>query len=69
LKQVPRASYSHIEAFFFFKKFLKDVHMTIYIYIFIKIKEGGKMLFVYLYIDDLIYTRNEIAIFEILKGS
>jgi hypothetical protein len=43
--------------------------MTIYIYIFIKIKEGGKMLFVYLYIDDLIYTRNEIAIFEILKGS
>jgi hypothetical protein len=67
LKQVPRASYSHIEAFFFFKKFLKDVHMTIFF--FIKIKDGGKMLFVCLYIDDLIYTRNERAIFEILKGS
>jgi hypothetical protein len=42
--------------------------MTIYFF-FIKIKDGGKMLFVCLYIDDLIYTRNEIAIFEILKGS
>jgi hypothetical protein len=43
--------------------------MSIWLYFFFKIKDGEKMHFVCLYIDDLIYTRNERAIFEILKGS
>lgn len=37
--------------------------------LFIKIKEGGEMLIVYLYVDDLIFTRNDELTFIEFKNS
>jgi hypothetical protein len=48
-------------------KDLKDVHMSIYF--FVKIKEEGEMLFVCLYVDDLIYIGNDKTMFEKFKRS
>ena len=37
--------------------------------LFIKIGDGGKMLIVCLYVDDLIFTRNDDAMFDKFKKS
>lgn len=58
LKQVPRAWYSHIDVYFLKKGFWKcpyKLHKT---------DNRGKMLMVYLYVYDLIYTGNDRAMFE-----
>lgn len=39
------------------------------IHFFIRIEDEGKMLMVCLYVDDLIYTRNDRAMFENFKES
>ena len=58
LKQAPQAWYSRrIDAYFLKKGFKKCEHT-----LFVKIGDGGKMLIVYLYVDDLINTGNDIAI-------
>lgn len=43
--------------------------MSIYFFFFIKIKEEGEMLFVCLYVDDLIYIGNDKTMFEKFKRS
>lgn len=64
LKQAPRAWYSRIEAYFLKEGFQKCPYEHT---LFIKIGEGGKMLIACLYVDDLIYTGDDIAIFEKFK--
>ena len=63
LKQAPRAWYSRIEAYFLKEGFSKCPYDHT---LFVKF-EGGKMLVVSLYVDDLIYTGNDAAMFEKLK--
>ncbi|GKV36625.1 hypothetical protein SLEP1_g44733 [Rubroshorea leprosula] len=65
LKQAPRAWYSRIEAYFLNEGFQKCPYEHT---LFTKI-EGGKMLIVCLYVDDLIYTGNDKAMFDQLKKS
>ncbi|KAH9799278.1 hypothetical protein KPL71_000300 [Citrus sinensis] len=66
LKQAPRAWYSHIDAYFLKEGFRKcPYEHTLYI----KIGDDGKMLMVCLYVDDLIYTGNDIVMFEKFKES
>lgn len=66
LKQTPRAWYSRIEAYFLKEDFQKCPYEHT---LFIKIGDRGKMLIVCLYVDDLIYTGNVGAMFEIFKQS
>ena len=65
LKQAPRAWYSRIEAYFLREGFQKCPHEHT---LFVK-TENGKMLIVCLYVDDLIYTGNNYAMFEKFKES
>ncbi|GKV47061.1 hypothetical protein SLEP1_g53999 [Rubroshorea leprosula] len=65
LKQAPRAWYSRIEAYFLKEGFQKCPYEHT---LFTK-TEGGKMLIVCLYVDDLIYTRNDKAMFDKFKKS
>ncbi|KAL5794998.1 hypothetical protein ACOSP7_003592 [Xanthoceras sorbifolium] len=66
LKQVPRAWYSRIDAYFLKEDFKKCTYEhTLYI----KIGQGGKMLIVCLYVDDLIFIGNDSAMFEKFKKS
>ena len=66
LKQAPRAWYNRIETYFLKKGFKKCPYEHT---LFIKIENGGKMLIVCLYVDDLIYTRNNTTMFESFKKS
>ena len=60
LKQAPRAWYSRIEVYFMKECFEKcDYKHTM----FIKTSKEGKVLIVSLYVDDLIFTRNDELMF------
>ena len=66
LKQAPRAWYSHIEAYFMKEGFEKcDYEHTL----FIKTRKEGKVLIVSLYVDDLIFTGNDVLMFTKFKNS
>jgi len=64
LKQAPRAWYSKIEAYFVHEGFEKCYCEHT---LFTKLKEGGKLLIVSLYIDDLIFIRNDRNMCEEFK--
>ncbi|CAJ2653193.1 unnamed protein product [Trifolium pratense] len=66
LKQAPRAWYSRIEAYFNSEEFEKcpSEHT-----LFIKHKPNGKILIVSLYVDDLIYTGNDLLLMNEFKTS
>ncbi|KAL6320216.1 hypothetical protein AAG906_004725 [Vitis piasezkii] len=66
LKQAPRAWYSRIDAYFVKEGFLKcPYEPTLYT----KFGADGKMLIVYLYIDDLIYVSNDGVMLDDFKKS
>ncbi|GKV42713.1 hypothetical protein SLEP1_g50091 [Rubroshorea leprosula] len=65
LKQAPRAWYSRIESYFLREGFEKCPYEHT---LFIK-SEDGKMLIVCLYVDDLIYIRNDMVMFDKFKKS
>lgn len=66
LKQAPRAWYSRIEVYFEKAGFHKCPYEHT---LFIKTKEGGKLLIVCLYVDDLIFTRNDEDMIADFKNS
>jgi transposase InsO family protein len=66
LKQAPRAWYSHIESYFTKEGFEKCPHEHS---LFIKTNEGGKVLIVCLYVDDLIFTGNDEHMITVFKKS
>ena len=66
LRQAPRAWYSKIEFYFAQEHFEKCSHEHT---LFVKKNSEGKMLIVNLYVDDLIYTGNDIKMFESFKHS
>lgn len=66
LKQAPRAWFSRIEAHFVSQGFEKCYSEQT---LFIKTKEGGKILIVSLYVDDLIFTGNDEIMFAEFKSS
>ena len=66
LKQAPRAWYSKLEVYFVqagFERCLCEHSL------FTKWKEGGKILIVSLYVDDLIYTENHKSMCDDFKNS
>ena len=66
LKQAPRIWYSYIEAYFMQEGFEKcDYEHTL----FIKTRKEGKVLIVSLYVDDLLFTRNDELMFIEFKNS
>ncbi|KAK9941415.1 hypothetical protein M0R45_018018 [Rubus argutus] len=66
LKQAPRAWYSRIDAYFAKEGFLKcPYEHTLYT----KFGDDGKILFVCLYVDDLIFTSNDRVMFDDFKKS
>ncbi|WKA06777.1 hypothetical protein VitviT2T_024661 [Vitis vinifera] len=66
LKQAPRAWYSRIEAYFIKEGFERcNCDHTL----FIKTGDGGKILIVSLYVDDLIFTGNDESMFVKFKNS
>ncbi|XP_024931078.1 uncharacterized mitochondrial protein AtMg00810-like [Ziziphus jujuba] len=66
LKKALRAWYSHIDAYFINKGFQRcPYEHTLYT----KITVDGKIIMVCLYVDDLIYTENDRAMFEKFKES
>jgi hypothetical protein len=64
LKQAPRAWYSHIDGYFLKNGFVKWPHEYV---IYVKIKESGDTLIVCLYVDDLIFIRNNPKMFKDFK--
>lgn len=66
LKQAPRAWYSRIESYFMKEGFEKCKHEHT---LFIKSRDGGKILIVCLYVDDLIFTGNDELMFAHFKKS
>ncbi|CAL9025584.1 unnamed protein product, partial [Prunus brigantina] len=64
LKQAPRAWYSRIDAYFTKVGFHKCPYEHT---IFIKIGEGGKIMIVCLYVDDLIFIGNDETMFAEFK--
>jgi hypothetical protein len=66
LKQAPRAWYSRIETYFLSAGFKKCPYEHT---LFIKTTDGGTTLFVCLYVDDLIFTGNDAAMFKDFKQS
>lgn len=66
LKQAPRAWYSRIEGFFMKEGFEKCSHEHT---LFLKHEVGGKFLIISLYVDDLIYTGNDVELCEKFKKS
>ena len=66
LKQAPHAWYSQIEAYLVKEGFEKcNCEHTL----FIKRGDGGKILIVSLYVDDLIFTGNDVSMFVKFKNS
>jgi hypothetical protein len=66
LKQAPRAWYSRIESYFLKEGFKKCPHEHT---LFVRQMDGGKMLIVCLYVDDLIFTGNDASMFSTFKHS
>ncbi|KAI5316393.1 hypothetical protein L3X38_036100 [Prunus dulcis] len=66
LKQAPRAWYSRIETYFDNEGFKKCPYEHT---LFIKTADGGKVLFVCLYVDDLMFTGNDEVMFKDFKRS
>lgn len=66
LKQAPRAWYSRIEAYFTKEGFEKCPYEHT---LFVKLSEGGKILIISLYVDDLIFIGNDENMFEEFKKS
>ena len=66
LKQAPRAWYSRIESYFLEEGFEKCFCEHT---LFIKNGDQGKILIVSLYVDDLIFTRNDENMFQYFKQS
>ncbi|KAK8540598.1 hypothetical protein V6N13_027117 [Hibiscus sabdariffa] len=64
LKQAPRAWYSRIDKYFKDKGFDRCLHEHA---LYIKIKDGGDILIVCLYVDDLIFTSNNPSLIEEFK--
>lgn len=66
LKQAPRAWYSRIESYFMKEGFVRcpSEHT-----LFIKSDSMGRILVVSLYVDDLIFTGNDVGMFEEFKRS
>ena len=66
LKQAPRAWYSRIEAHFVKEGFERcNCDHTL----FIQTEDGGKILIVSLYVDNLIFTGNDESMFVKFKTS
>ena len=63
-KKAPRAWYSRINTYFSKEGFQKYPYEHI---LSTKLGDGGKLLIVCLYVDDLILTRNDSVIFEKIK--
>lgn len=61
LKQIPKAQYSHIDAYFEKEGFRKYPYEHT---LFTKIKDGKKMLIICVYVDDLICIGNNISMIE-----
>ena len=61
LRQAPRAWYSKIESYFCAEKFEKCTYEPT---LFVKNGVRGKILNVSLYVDDLIYTGNDLKMIE-----
>lgn len=66
LTQAPRAWYSCIESYFMKEGFEKCPHEHT---LFVRRMDGGKMLIVCLYVDDLIFTGNDESMFRKFKHS
>ena len=66
LKQAPRPWYSRIESYFIKEGFNKCPYEHT---LFTKTAEGGKILIVCLYVDDLIFTGNDESMFKQFKKS
>lgn len=66
LKQAPRAWYNKIESFFIRNGFEKCSHEHT---LFLKHEDEGKCLIISLYVDDLIYTGNNVKMCEEFKQS
>ncbi|KAA0055477.1 retrovirus-related Pol polyprotein from transposon TNT 1-94 [Cucumis melo var. makuwa] len=64
LKQAPRAWYSHIGVYFLHERFQKCPYEHT---LFVKLGGDGKILIVCVYVDDLIYTGNDVSMFEKFK--
>lgn len=66
LKQAPRGWYSRIDTYFVKQGFQKcPYEHTLYV----KVSNKGKMFIVCLYVDDLIYTRSDVDMFDDFKKS
>jgi hypothetical protein len=65
LRQARRAWYSKIEFYFAQENFVKCSHEHT---LFVKKNSEGRMLIVNLYVDDLIYTGDDILMFESFKN-
>lgn len=66
LKQAPRAWYSCIKAYFLKAGFEKCPYEH---NLFVKAGEGGNILIVSLYVDDLIFTGSDVSLFKEFKKS
>lgn len=64
LKYASRVWYSHIDGCFLKNGFVKYPHKYS---IYVKIKKSGDTLILYLYVDDLIFTRNNPKILRDFK--
>ncbi|KAL4291455.1 hypothetical protein GQ457_14G019960 [Hibiscus cannabinus] len=64
LKQAPRAWYSRIDKYFQDKGFDRCLHEHA---LYIKIKDGGDILIICMYVDDLIFTSNNPSLIEEFK--
>lgn len=66
LKQAPRAWFSRIEDYFIKEGFVKSQNEET---LFLKTNKLGNVLFVSVYVDDLIYTRDEVSMMRDFKKS
>ena len=66
LKQAPRAWYSRIESYFLKEGFEKCPYEHT---LFLQRSSQGMFLLVCLYVDDLIFTRNDESLFSSFKHS
>lgn len=66
LKQAPRAWFSRIEDYFVKEGFKKSQNEES---LFLKTNEQGNILLVSIYVDDIIYTRDNISMMEEFKKS
>ncbi|KAJ7964061.1 Retrovirus-related Pol polyprotein from transposon TNT 1-94 [Quillaja saponaria] len=68
LKQALRAWNNRIDKYFLENGFVRCPHeYALYVKLYVKAHEKGDVLFVCLYVDDLIFTRNNLIMFEDFK--